>query len=299
MPRTTTISDGTLTVGLSSAGAQPMGISRDGIECLWQGDARWWPRRAPILFPTVGLLRDGRAMSAEGEVTLGRHGFARDHEFEVASEGPSSVLYRLASSDATRAVYPFDFVLEVGYAVASGALVQRFAVENTGVVPLPFSVGAHPAFNVPCAPAQGEEGAPEFDDYVLRFARPWTIESLPIGADGLYVPGSPVRLAEDADVLPLSHELFDEQLTITLQGVPDDVVTLMPARGGHGVEVRFDGFGFLGVWSAEGHAPFVAIEPWCGRADDADASGVFEEKPGMLVAAPGERVEREIRIRPF
>ncbi len=38
---------------------------------------------------------------------------------------------------------------------------------------MPFSVGGHPAFNVP-APGAGDEA---FEDYVIEFAEPWTCDA--------------------------------------------------------------------------------------------------------------------------
>ena len=69
--------------------------------------------------------------------------------------------------------------------------------------------------------------------------------------------------------------------------------------GRHGVEVDFDGFTYLGVWTATSDAPFVAIEPWVGCATAYDESDVFEEKRGTIALAPGESCERSFSIRPF
>ena len=295
MPKLTTISDGTLTATISSEGAQLMSLERDGVEYLWQGDPRWWSRRAPILFPIVGVLKNDRAESAEGEISLKRHGLARLYEHKVVEEAPDHVTYRLKSSYETLAAYPYHFSLRLTYTVRDGVLEQRFAVKNKGKSPMPFSFGAHPAFNVPVGAGSSER----FEDYELRFARPWTASSLSIDPDGLYDLAHPVPLVNDSDVLPLSHGLFRLLLTITLQDVPDSTVSLVGTKSGSGVEVRFDGFPYLGVWSADNEAPFVAIEPWCGLADPEDATGVFEDKPGIMVAEPDEEVVRALTIRPF
>ncbi len=58
-----------------------MSLAKSGTEYLWQGDPTWWPRRAPVLFPIVGNIRNDRAHSAQGGVTLKRHGLARNLEF--------------------------------------------------------------------------------------------------------------------------------------------------------------------------------------------------------------------------
>lgn len=294
MSELTCISNGALAATVDSAGAQLMSLTLGGAEYLWQGDPDFWPRRAPVLFPIVGCLRGGRASSAQGEVTLGRHGIARLYEHELVVRTASSVTYELRSSEQTRAAYPFDFTLNMTYALEGGALRQTFAVTNTDSVDLPFTLGGHPAFNVPAPGCAGEA----FDDYELVFARPWTAEVPAIDADGLQDFQRMTEVLHNSDRLPLSHDLFDRLLTVVLLDVPERRATLR-GPSGHGVELTFDGFDYLGVWTASSEAPFVAVEPWVGCATAHDESDVFEEKRGTITLAPGASCERSFTMRPF
>lgn len=288
----TTIRTDGLEASVESSGAQLMSLRRDGVEYLWQGDPTWWPRRAPVLFPIVGNLRDGRAESARGEVRLGRHGLARNLEHELERASADSVTYDLRSTPETRERYPFDFELEMTYRLVGGALEQRFVVTNTGDATLPYVVGGHPAFNVPLAAGES------FSDYRLEFARPWTC-STPVlePASGLWDESLRVPLLEDADVLTLTHELLAHD-ALLLTDVPERTVTLR-GPAGHGVRVDFDGFDYLGVWSAANDAPFVAIEPWRGPSSFVGSDDVFEHKPGMDFLEPHESSEYLFRIIPF
>lgn len=290
----TTISDGSLTASVDAAGAQLMSLRTDAGEYLWQGDERFWPRRAPVLFPIVGCLRDNRATSAQGEVSLQRHGIARLYDHAVVAQNPSSVTYELASSDETRAAYPFDFRLNMTYAVEGGALSQTFSVTNADDVPLPFTLGGHPAFNVPAPGCEGEA----FDDYELVFPEPWTAEVPTIDAAGLHDFSVTHELFRDSDRLRLSHDLIARLLTLVFVEVPGRSVRLV-GPSGHGVEVSFDGFDFLGVWTSSPEAPFVAIEPWVGCATAYDESDVFEEKRGTITLEPGKTCEKTFSMRPF
>lgn len=293
MSELTTIRSGNLEATIDSAGAQLMSVRLDGAEYLWQGDERYWPRRAPVLFPIVGCLRGDHATSAAGEVSLKRHGIARLYDHAVAERTESSVTYELSSTPETRAAYPYDFRLNMTYAIEGDRLVQTFSVTNTGSVTLPFTVGGHPAFNVP-APGADDD----FSDYELVFPEAWTARVPTIDTSGLHDFGHMHELFRDADRLPLSHELISRLLTLVFVEVPGRAVTLA-GKGGHGVEVSFDGFDYLGVWSASDDAPFVAIEPWCGCATAYDESDVFEEKRGMIFLEPGETCERSFSMRPF
>ena len=293
MATLTTIRRGPIEATISSAGAELQSLKLSGHEYLWQGDSRWWPRRAPVLFPFVGNIRDDRAMSAEGEIKLGRHGIARTLEHAIVDPSRGHVTYELRSNESTRDLFPYDFRLSMSYIATNDALEQRFIVTNPGKVTLPFCVGGHPAFNVP-APGSNED----FSDYHLSFSRRWTYAAPTLDTStGLLDYGNRFPVLNNESKLSLTHELFDVD-TIVFENVPDRTVTLVGTEG-HGVELSFEGFDYLGVWSAAGNAPFVAIEPWTGTATAADEDDTFESKRGITLLAPGDTAEFAFVMRPF
>ena len=286
------IAKGRVTAKVDSAGAQLMSVTLDGGEYLWQRDERFWPRCAPVLFPIVGNIRDDRATSAQGEIKFGRHGLARNYEHALVEQGEDFLTYELLSSDDSREKFPYDFCLRMTYRIVDDALEQEFYVKNTGDVTLPFVVGGHPAFNVP---APGDDA--DFSDYCLKFAKAWSYTSPTISTEtGLLDWQNRFTLLEDSDTLPLTHELFDVD-TLTFEDVPERTITLV-GPAGHGMRVDFDGFDYLGVWSAP-NAPFVALEPWCGTATRTDEDDVFEHKQGMMFLEPGESCVKTFVMRPF
>ena len=56
---------------------------------------------------------------------------------------------------------------------------------------------------------------------------------------------------------------------------------------GDGLEISWEGFPQLGIWSKPEGADFLCIEPWCGYASPGDFDGDFRSKPGLLHVAPG------------
>ena len=293
------ISSNSLTASIDTMGAQLMSLRKGESEYLWQGDSNWWPRRAPILFPIVGVLKDSKAESAEGTVSLARHGLARLNQFEVVEQSTSSVTLQLKSTEETRKSYPYAFELKLIFSVAGDTLTQTYEVTNTGNVVLPFTLGAHPAFNIPIP---GVEAA-SLDQYHLLFTHSWTSYGPSITDEGLCDYTTPQRLVVDSDTLPLSWELIDREKTITLEDVPDRRITLVAnaeaSSKAHGIQMDFEGFDYLGIWSAAPGCPFVALEPWCGIADTVDTDGVFEHKPGIISLEPGQSIAKTMSIKVF
>lgn len=283
----TIISKGGLTAAINSMGAELTSLALDGREYLWQADPAFWGKHAPVLFPIVGSLRGEEAMSAQGPCRMPRHGLARVNEHRVAelAEDGSAVTFEFCSSPETLEAYPYEFKLNMTYAITGDAtLTQTFTVANTGAVDMPFSVGGHPAFNVPAPGAEGEV----FEDYVIEFVKPWTCEAPTIADGGLLTFDETSTPVASSDVLPVTRELFARD-AVMLTDVPGGTLTLRGAKSGHGVRMEFSDFKYIGIWSAmQGNSPFIALEPWSGHATLTSEDDVFEHKRDITVIAPGE-----------
>ena len=83
-----TIQNESLTVRVEDLGAQLSSIQPpDGTEYLWQGDPDIWARRAPILFPFIGRLRENTYCLDGLPYAISTHGFARDMVFSWWTRG--------------------------------------------------------------------------------------------------------------------------------------------------------------------------------------------------------------------
>jgi galactose mutarotase-like enzyme len=249
-----------------------------GFEFLWQAGPAW-RRHSPVLFPIVGRLR-GDQLRHRGRVyPMTQHGFARDKRFDWAERGPRSCTLVLADDADSRARYPFAFRLDVTYTLEPQQLGVTFDITNTGNEPLPASIGAHPAFNWPLLPDLPKEA------YRLNFA---DAELAPIRRlkDGL-LQAAPQPTPVEAKVLALSERLFDEDAVIMDRPASSSV--RYAADQGPAIEMSWQGFQELGIWSKPGGAPFLCIEPWHGIASPADFDGEFTNKPGIMLIAPAEK----------
>src|SRR5438309_1570334 len=109
---------GELHAEVNPLGAQ-LSVLRDanGRDLLWDGDPAIWAGRAPVLFPIVGELAGGKYQLGGKFYSLSRHGFARGKPFSVVGASASTATFRLSADESTLAVYPFQFELDIRFAL--------------------------------------------------------------------------------------------------------------------------------------------------------------------------------------
>jgi galactose mutarotase-like enzyme len=267
-----------LTATINPLGAQ-LSVLRDAADrdLLWNGDPTVWAGRAPILFPIVGMLAGGQYRIGDQRYALPRHGFARNRIFRVADAGPSSVTFRLSADEATLAVYPFRFELDVNFSLEDSSLAVTSWIRNLDVREMPASLGYHPAFVWPLP--YGEDRAAHFIEFEAN--EPAPIRCL--DGNGLLSPqGSPTPVMNRR--LTLRDELFAADALVF-----DKIVSRTVTYGsevGPRIAVSFPGVPYLGLWTKPG-ARFICIEPWQGVTDPQGFNGEFKDKPGCVRLPPG------------
>lgn len=256
--------------------------SSTNTEYIWEGDAKYWGKHSPVLFPIVGTLKNNSYLFNGQVHALTRHGFARDNSFNVKSQTEDSVVFSLTSNDDTRRLYPFDFELELAYTLKEKTLHLEYKVTNNGSGVMPFSIGAHPAFALPG----------KFESYSLKFEKNEPLESIQL-VDDLLSDKSVVIPAENG-ILPLSYKLFENDALI-FKSLQSKSVTIVK-DGVDYIKVNYADFPHLGIWTKE-NAPFLCIEPWQGYSDSSNASGNIIEKEGIIVLETGKKYSAGFTIQ--
>ena len=284
-----------VSIGSSRLKAQinPLGAElwslRDGQgrDFLWDGDPAWWTGRAPLLFPIVGRVPNDRFTYDGQTFELPRHGFARRRVFEVVRQTPALARLRLSADEATRAVYPFDFVLEAEFAVEGAELRTTVTVANRGPAAMPATFGFHPAFRWPL-PDAGERGGHAI---VFEQDEPGPLRRLDatglLGTEPLPTPIKGRRLALDDAQFVDDAMIFD---------APRSRSVSYGGQGGPSVTVSWTGMSRLGIWTKPG-APYICIEPWHGMSAQADSPSALVERSDLLHLAPGGSAEFSMTIR--
>ena len=289
----TTIKNDKMAVSIDTLGAQLMSIKgADGTEYLWQGDQKYWERRAPNLFPYIARLTEGSYTYKGTRYSMPNHGFASTQEFTADVAAEDCAVFTLESNEKTLEMYPFQFIFRVIYALRDNSLDITYSVENTGNDTMYFGVGGHPGFCVPL------EGGKEFSDYSLVFSSECVPDRLGF-TESVFLSGhDEVYPLKDGVRLQLSHECFDDD-AIILRNMTREV-TLSSNDGGRGLTVTFPDMPYLGIWhKPKTDAPYVCIEPWTSLPSRQDIVEEITAKSDLVSLPDGMSYENTWSVTIF
>lgn len=271
-----------LEIKTKKQGAELTSIKLNGKEKLHQGQS-YWKRHAPVLFPIVGQLKEGKTIINGKTYEMGQHGFARDMDFEEIEPNK----YILKSSEQTMAKFPFEFELYVEYIVNNNELTTKYTVINKDTKQMLFGIGGHPAFI--CEYGTGE--------YEIQFNENESeIEFMQLENGLISNKKAPNFLKNNSvDLFP---DIFNND-AIIMKNIKSNKVTLFNKKENKKIlEFDFIGFPYLAFWSKKG-APFVCIEPWYNTTDHIDSNGKFIEKENVLKLNSNEKFECEYKVKFF
>jgi galactose mutarotase-like enzyme len=280
-------SSGELSAEVSPLGAELSTLrDRTGRDLLWNGDPSVWSGRAPLLFPIIGVLAGGSYRLGSRVYRLPRHGFARGRLFDIAAASSTAATFRLKFDEASLAVYPFRFELDVRFALHGPTLSVTTNVRNLGDEDMPASFGYHPALRWPLPFGQARAS------HFIEFADDEPAPIRRLDPDGLLTPARhPTPVAHRR--LVLADALFQDDVVIF-----DDIQSRSVTYGapdGPRLRLGFPDTPYLGVWTKP-QANFICIEPWHGVSDAEGFSGDFTAKTGIFTVAAGAALPIKMTI---
>lgn len=276
---------------ISELGAElvSLKLKEDMSEYIWQGDEKYWTGHSPIMFPICGRLVDGKYTYFGNTYELGCHGFARHSIFSLSSASSDEITLTLKSNEETKKSYPFDFTLSIRFSLNGKALNIKYSVTNHDTKELIFTVGAHPAFNVPLT--KGER----FEDYYIEFDKECDAVKLSL-SERCFCDGNDQKFTQGGlNRIELDHSLFDNDAIFLYNTAKK--ACLKSSKSKKEVSLSFDGFKYVGLWhKPKSDAPYICIEPWCGIPDDEGTSGKLEEKKEMIRLPVGYSYSNKYKI---
>lgn len=287
---THTIENEFLQVSVNDHGAELCSIfdKEKNREVIWQADPAFWKRHAPVLFPNVGRHYLDHFRTLGREFPSKQHGFARDSEFICACRTEDSITHVLKSSPETLEKYPYEFQLEITHTLKGRTVTVSWKVTNPGEETMYFTIGGHPAFNVP-ADGQGRQS-----EYLLSFEGKDSLTYYLVDLNhGTARPDEPHTLSLTDGCCRIDEHMFDKD-ALVVDGQIEKASILFP-DGTPYVSLSCKGFPNFGIWSVPG-APFVCLEPWMGRCDDCGFEGTLAEKENINSLKSKEEFHKEYFI---
>ncbi len=278
-----TLKNDLITIEVNEHGAELVSLMKDGREYLWTGDAQFWNRHAPILFPAVGKPYNNELHVNGKTYPMKQHGFARDSRFECVNEVMGEcVSMRMIPPENQ---YPYCLGLEVCYRLEGSKVEVVWTVENLDDKEAYFQIGAHPGFLLPDYNADDEiHGYIRYRDCNGQPVNPVAVSAL---KDGNRVPlttlqNIPFEMPLKADTFAHDALMFEdgqvtEAILCNKEGVPVLGVSCPQAEA-------------YGIWAPHKEGcPFVCLEPWCGICDPYGFTGDISTRQYIHRLAPREQ----------
>lgn len=276
-----------LKIEVSNKGAELTSIKFNGKEILHDGK-EYWDRQSPILFPTVGRLRDNKTIINDKEYKIPQHGFAKDMQFELIKEIDNGKVYMTKSNNDTLEMYPFEFELYVAYIIQNDTLTVKYKVINKDEKDMIFGIGGHPGFKLDL---KKEEYYFELD------SKEDNIEFMEV--EGNHISNSPAKnILKDNKIIEIEKNSFLND-AIMMKKIKSDKITLKQKKDNKKIlEFEFKDFPILAIWSIP-NAPFMCIEPWFNYADRVEETGYFKDKEGIITLKTKEEFSCKFSIKFF
>lgn len=273
---------------LKHIGSENSGLTNADSELIWQGDKNFWSGRAPILFPIVGALKDGKMTYLGQHFDMPRHGIARHASFQCIDHSDTQIVMSLKADTASRTVYPWDFELQVHFVLDNSGIEIRYTVFNHDKTDMLFTLGSHPAFALQLSNTY------QFKDYAISFNEAENFAHYPLTEEGL-LETKAVAFNAHGKAITLSDDIFNHD-ALVFRDINSTAISLT-RDSKNLLTVETGGAPHLGIWSKPG-APFVCIEPWLGTSDFVDSNGEFASKPDLITLAPDQTFNHTIKICP-
>lgn len=268
-----------LTVTINSVGAEITSIKdADDKEYLHQPDMIFWNRQAPILFPVCGDLVN-KELPIDGKMyRIPAHGFVMNAQYNPMECNEELAVFSYVSNEETKKLYPYDFELIITFKLMGRSLDVSYEVINDSDGDMYFSIGAH----------EGYDCIEGIDNYEIHFEKEESGNYYVYETDE--IPQKYMQNENGHMVMKLHPDLFKDSITVSIDKPKSNFVSLVNKETGKKIQVEFEDFDNLYVWSTE-NSQFVCIEPWCGAPYKGKQISDIKEKPSIHRIEKGGQFE--------
>ncbi len=285
------IQNNKLKIAIKKAGAELCEISsiKNNTQFMWNANPDVWGSFAPNLFPIIGVLKDDTYFFENKKYSLPKHGLTRHNDSVVLhKQTKSSLTFKLKYNDDSLKIYPFKFELFITYQLLENKIDVIHTIKNCDDKTMYFSIGGHPAFKCPVFENEN------YEDYALEFETIENASTHLLNLKSGLVTSNTKPIFNNSNVLPLKHNLFNEDALI-FKDLKSRQVSLKSKTHGNILTVSYPHFPYLGIW-AKPTGDYVCIEPWLGIADNENTNQDLKTKEGILTLEASQTFEATYSI---
>lgn len=179
-------------------------------------------------------------------------------------------------------MYPYDFALNTKYQLDKNTVIINYEVKNISQEIMPFSIGAHPGFNIK-------------NRNLIKIEFEKKEEGFYLLSNGL-VDFS--KMYQAKNILDLKPDSFKNDALI-FKNLKSSWVKLYDGDNSNELilTMHFSNLPYFGVWSkVESEILFLCLEPWWGVADVSNVNRDFFQKEGVNILCPNESMSFEYRL---
>lgn len=255
-----------LTVTVSGLGAEMQSImDAAGAERLWQGDARFWAGRAPILFPIAGGLKEDAYYLEGTRYEMPKHGYVRRLAWQLEQATDTSAVFLMTEKHPG---FPFDYELRTSYALDANTISINYRVTSRDERPFYFGIGAHEGYATPGG----------IEEYSIVFDQEETLATHTLY--GNLIAREASLISENARELALRYAYFETD-ALVFPYLKSRGLTLRDQQGKDKIRVDYPGHDVLMLWTRPG-AEYICIEPWSNAPDFVDSDMRIDHKAGCI-----------------
>lgn len=286
-----TIKNTFLTLTVDSLGAQMVSVKNvKGEEMLWHGDKSIWGYCAPVLFPWVGRLKDGK-FTVEGEdYSAGNHGFIRNVEHSLVLKEDNLIIFEYKATAESKKKFPYSFVFRTSFVLSGHSVHHKIDVTNIDSCDISFGLGFHPGFRLPFDDEHTTE------DYYVEFDTPQSPVEWPY-SENLLLSGNSRIYGENIKQIPLKDNFFEND-TLIFSNLTAKTVSLVEKDSGRRIDFDVQDFPYVAMWSAKTpKTKFFCIEPWLSLPDKETSPHQWDKKDHGIHLKPGEACHILSRVK--
>lgn len=278
-----TIESDVLRIQIDQMGAQLSSIyhKKYNLEYLWQKDPSYWKSSAPVVFPVIGKLTDGKYRYRGNEYELKSNGLIRYKMVDVCKKGSDFVefVYKTDEDDLKR--FPFPCQVQLLFQVTDNKLTVSATITNTGNDDLYYFYAGHPGFNVPLYDHE------YCDDYYVEFDKKENMDIYEVCETGQLINKKQQFFAHENRFF-IRKNLFQKEALAFVHPKSNSLM-IKNIKNEHFIRVNFSGFDNVAVWSP--YIPnkdlrFICVEPWIGHTEFRGFNKDWDEHEEIAVLHP-------------